>query len=555
MDTFIKKKEAAKNTTEFLKEQLKYLEENMDKICAEYYGKKLGMDLNFEIYFGSLAIYELWKVYDDIHVEILRGSHIVIKLFNKVMESCLIKERSDFSLKESLKTEVKLSLITNMVLHMAKKPRFNMNEIVKIVDKAHKRACKCIDTYFGDRDIKYSEIKDVIDVYELRVDTEGELVDFHTWGNGFSLNRENASEEILEFVVKERGRFKEGLPALNELKVQIDKYKQKMIDGNLLDKWVVDNCIKPPHSSFPILIAENSVKEYKSFLANLKVFYKFLLRIKEIGVVLPKGVKVDISESKIAYSSFSFNYNDCNADKFSEKWVLYQEIDWFIQEIKDQVEEKGLGILVTYKDNILKVEASKKRRFAIGSPTPGMGLREVEVLSNLKRERASIVLSVNEGSIYRNTGEQVLTPEVIVFELVEKIRNADKEYFITLERAKQMLLSVLSPEEEKMMDIEKTVLLEGKENYYALLNKAYNNVVKIPKNLQSMDDIKALCIHPDAEVPMYDGFASIALSVKSGDEEYIMKNSNEFTLKPNLKEKVIRLMNAYKPNHGLRFSI
>ncbi|MGF7535330.1 hypothetical protein AAGG74_16900 [Bacillus mexicanus] len=555
MDIFIKEKDAAKNTTKFLNEQLTYLEENMDMICAEYYGKKLGMDLNFEIYFGSLAIYELSKVYDDIHGEILTGSHIVIKLFNKVMNSCLIKEESDFSLKESLKTEVKLSLITNVVLQMEKKPTYNMIELITKVEKAHQRACENIETYFGDRDIKYSEIKDVIDVFEVRVDTDGELVDFHTWGKGFSLNRENASQEILEFVAKERGRFKEELTALNELKVQIDKFKQKMIDGNLIDKRIVDNCIKPPHSTLPILIAENSVEEYERFLINLKVFHKFLLNMKKIDVVLPKKATVDIPNNKITYSSFTFDYNECNADKFSQQWANYQKIGGFIRAIKDQIEEKGLRTFITYKNNILKIEVSKKRVFTIGSSTPGIGLRGVEALNNWNRERASIVLSVNEGSIYRNTGEQVLTTEVIVFELIEKIRNADKEYFITLERAKQMLLSVLSPVEEKMMDTEKTVLLEGKENYYALLNKSYNNVVKIPKNLQSLDDIKALCIHPDAEVPMYDGFASIALSVKSGDEEYIMKNSNEFTLKPNLKEKVIRLMNAYKPNHGLRFSI
>jgi hypothetical protein len=261
----------------------------------------------------------------------------------------------------------------------------------------------------------------------------------------------------------------------------------------------------------------------------------FMNNLKAASLSLPKEASINLERATLSVGFFRFNYSEKTV--FELKSLMndikdFANIQKLIDGVKKEFGRKELIVNVKFNENILQFELRTK-------------LKDLLV----KTQKCSLSFRCTEGRLYRSTGEEVLTSEVIVFELMEKLRDVDKDYLISVERAKEMLLSVLTEQEEKMFLEEDITILEGEQNYYALLaDQGYNNVVKIPKIESATENMVALCIHPaDSSVPRYDGFAAIALSVKSGDEAYVLNNSNEFSLPGKIKNKVLQMMEQLNP--------
>lgn len=546
-----------------IKEQIEYLKEHKKEICKEYYGMKVGFDLNLTYHFGSLAYFELKKVYSYVPKEIFYSEKLTSEIFGEEMDSCWIQPGAniEFSLKDCMKTEAKMVLLTDFVMDMVRNnKKYYPSEIKrkeKVINNAHKRACKVIDLYFEGRDIVFSEVKDVFDHYEIIVSDQGNVVDFHFGRHGFSLNKQAASYKILEYVEKEREKYQVAADHLKENEKVFTNYREYLINNDLLSKRQAEKVTSHSIGSYELQndSQEKVIGKLNLLKENLEHLITFLGEIKKENVVLPDRAEISIfgKEIKIDYLTYQFTKK---TNDFIKQLKNYLKVEELIEKVRVGIESNEIRCFATYKDNVVKFDATHIPRLSTVRLNEEYEPEQLQEMINRDRKRkpVAIILKSENGKLYRDTGEEVLTSEVIQFEIMEKLRSADKEYFISVERAREMLQSVLSPEEEKLMETENLTIIEGQKNYYALINRTYNNVVKIPKNATSVDEIKALCIHPeDSTIPMYDGFASIVLSVKSGDEDYILENSNEFVLQKKVKEKVLNVFNSFIPEQLLSF--
>lgn len=551
-----------KETKETLiKEQIEYLKKHKPEICKDYYGMKVGFDLNLTYHFGSLAYFELKKVYSYVPKEVFYSEKLTTDLFSEEMDSCWIQPGAniEFSLKECMKAEAKMVLLTKFVMDMIRKDKkYYPSEIrrkEKVINNAHKRACNIIDLYFEERDIFFSEVKDVFDHYEIIVSDQGRVVDFHFGRHGFSLNKQAESYKILEYVEKERAKYQVAAIHLNENEKVFTDYREFLISNSLLSKKQAEKVTSHSIGSYELQndSQDKVIGKLNSLKENLEHLVTFLKEIKEENVVLPERAEISIftKEIKIDYLKYQFTKK---TNDFVQQLKNYLKVEELIEKVRIGIESNEIRCFATYKDNLVKFDATKMPRISRVNLNQEYEPQQLEEMINRDRRRkpVAIILKSENGKLFRDTGEEVLTSEVIQFEIMEKLRSADREYFLSMERAREMLQSVLSPEEEKMMEAENLTIIKGQKNYYALLNRTYNNVVKIPKNATSLNEVKALCIHPeDSSIPMYDGFASIVLSVKSGDENYILENSNEFVLQNKVKEKVLNVFNAFVPEQSL----
>ncbi|MCK2000376.1 hypothetical protein MZM54_03095 [[Brevibacterium] frigoritolerans] len=547
---------------ELFYEQVQYLKENHRKICAQYFGQKVGMDLNLTYHFGSLAYFELKKIYSNVSNEIFYRENLTSEVFGVAMDSCLIQKGDNFSLKESMKTEAKMVLLTNYVMRLIKSGKqIFPSEILrkeKVLNNAHKRACKIIDAFFYERDILFSEVKDVFDHYEMIVTDNGRVVDFHFGTHGFSFNEQTSSLDILAFVEKERAKYQISAEYVKQNNRVFEKFQRRFVEEELLpDKKAKSLVLLDIHSYDLQTISEKGIKaRVDTHKENVEILYEFLKKLKVDQVNLPEQTKFFIDNRRIKIDDFIFNYGSGSSEGYITQFKNYKAIVPLMDKVQQHLQSNELLTTLRFKSNSLQIEARMKPNLGLLRDRLNAMLELQADPMPVKRDRnntsVSLVLPSQNGKLFRKTGEEVLTSEVILFEVMEKLRNSDKEYFLTVERAKEMLFAVLSPEEEELMREENMTIIEGKKNYYALINRSYNNVVKIPKALKHTDDIKALCIHPaEANIPMYDGFASIVLSVKSGDEDYVLDNSNEFSLQQSIKEKVYSLFKSFLPKNEL----
>lgn len=543
---------------ELFYEQVEYLKENNREICAQYFGKKVGMDLNLTYHFGSLAYFELKKIYSNVSNEIFYRENLTSEVFGEAMDSCLIQKGDNFSLKESMKTEAKMVLLTDFVMKLIKsKKQLYPSEIMrkeKVLNNAHKRACNIIDAFFDERDILFSEVRDVFDHYEMIVSDNGRVVDFHFGTHGFSFNEQTSSLDILAYVEKERAKYLISAEYVKQSSRVFEKLQRRFVEEDLLPDKEAKSLVLLDIRSYDLqTVSEKGIKaRIDTHKENVELLYGFLMKLKAVQVKLPDQTKFFIDSKKLKIDDFVFNYGSGSSEEYISQYKNYIAIIPLMDKVQQHLQSNELLTTLRFKSNSLQIEARMKPNLGILRDRLTAMLELQTDPMPIRRDRnntsVSLVLPSQNGKLFRNTGEEVLTTEVILFEVMEKLRNSDEEYFLTVERAKEMLFAVLSPEEEGMLRAENMTIVEGEKNYYALINRSYNNVVKIPKDLKHTDDIKALCIHPaEANIPMYDGFASIVLSVKSGDEDYVLDNSNEFSLQQNIKEKVVSLFKAFLP--------
>ena len=172
-------------------EQLAFLRESKEVIFGEFRKTKIGFDLYLPMKVSYYACFALRKKYTTVHEE-LTTEHFVTQEFSDVLDM-LVSEQDNFSLKESLKAEIKLNVITDYLLSISKKKVYPsaIRKKEAHLKNAIKRAQKVVDDYFKDDDVMYKEMLPFIDIYEVIVQNHGKQVDFHFGRHGFTLTNQN----------------------------------------------------------------------------------------------------------------------------------------------------------------------------------------------------------------------------------------------------------------------------------------------------------------------------------------------------------------------------
>lgn len=558
------------NTTLF-NEQVQYIRENKESMFSFIKGIKIGFDLNLTFYFSAVVAYELRKKYSSIAEGILT-ERFMVNEFGKpnsltneesMLDSVIVKKDEDYSLKESMKAEVVMSVLADYARRMGTGKIYpsQFKKQQKVIWNTIKRAQAQIDTYFREDNIRYCQIADIIDIYEIHIRDYGKQIDLHVGRFGFSMMKDASAKDLLAYVYKERKNVEEKKKLVKKKLVEL-----KMKEENMLREIGITNMFsstedsrldlfyKSTYEAVRLKINENlSFSEYtilsetkeqllekiNSAMENLRSVITFLGELHAEKVKLPEETRIDAERKSLTIHHYVFHYGERKVKEFLTEYKLYLGVRGMLEEIEQNIQEKEVHASVVFENKLVTIKSVLKRK--------QVGAAEENEYRYPQFKTISQILHCKEGILYRPTGEQLLTSDVIVYELLEKIRNIDKTHLESVERAKEMLLSVLSEKEEELLMDKDMTLLTGEKNYYMLLNKrTYNNVIKIPKGSILPKDIKALCIHPaDPNVPMYDGFASIALAVKSGDEDYVLENSNEFEVASNLKKKIMSVFTGY----------
>lgn len=193
-----------------------------------------------------------------------------------------------------------------------------------------------------------------------------------------------------------------------------------------------------------------------------------------------------------------------------------------------------------------------------------------------------IIYKNDERKMFRVSGEEILSFEVILFELLSGRRSEDleecrvflsqeieKEEFMSgvesakLERQKaelrayDMFLSTLNDDQRKMFEKEKITILEGDEYYYFATQLGFNYLIRFKKDQEELDignidSFESLCLHQGSGVPFFDSLAAINLSLQAGEEDYINKKSNKFMINKKHFEKIRGFLDKLKES-GLNF--
>ncbi len=462
-----------------------------------------------------------------------------------------------------MKAEVVMSVLADYARRMGTGKIYpsQFKKQQKVIWNTIKRAQSQIDKYFREGDVCYREIADIVDIYEIHVRDYGRQIDLHFGRFGFSMTNDASAKDLLAYVYKERENVKEKRELVKKKLVELKKKEE-----NLLREMGITNMFSSSKNSGLDELYRNTYEEVRlktnqnltfsdytilsetkeqlleridSATENLRSVITFLGKLHAEKVRLPEEARIDAERKCLTIYHYVFHYDEREVKEFFKEYTSYLGVKDVLEEIEQSIQEKEIHASVVFEKKLVTIKCVIRTKQA--------GAAEENAYRHPRLKTVSQVLNCQGGNLYRPTGEQVLTSDVIVFELLEKIRNIDKAHLESVERAKKMLLSVLSEREEKLLLDKDMTLLTGEKNYYMLLNKrTYNNVIKIPKGSVSPKEIKALCIHPaDPNVPMYDGFASIALAVKSGDEDYVLENSNEFEVASNLKKKIMSVFTRY----------
>lgn len=524
-------------------EQRDFLRTHKDQLFDEYKGIKVGFDLNIPVYFTHVLLFELRKHYETIHPTICSDRFIEEEL-GDVMDRAWVQKGDDFSLKDSFKNEVKLALITNYMIHLSKgmSPATIANQTTYI-ERAAKEAHRIIDSYFENTEVNYSEIEDIVDIFEVLVANNGQEVGLFIGNHRFSLNEGEHVSELLDYTTKQREMMQEKRIFATEQEEHLRVLKQRVlrnVQTNL--KPMLQKTWKTTFDTYQMkALSLSTVKEmFVTWNANLEVSAAFFKTAKEQQITLPKETTLMGDYVTVRIDAFSFDLRKGTPKQFVQQYAAYRANQSFIQSMKEKITEAQYLCETSVKGNALIVKAEHRTS------------KTMQQLDQSKRPRpVEMKFLLEQGGVYRVTGEQVLTEDAVVYQIMEALREGQKQFELSIKRAKEMFLATLTEEEEALFNKENITIIEGKENFYALLDKrssTHNNVIKIPKNMASADEMRALCIHPeDRHVPMFDGFAAIALSIKSEDEDYVLANSNEFTVSKTIKQKLQNVFNQYQP--------
>lgn len=545
-NTIFEEKISIVEDEKLFEEQKKYILENKDLIFERYMDIKIGFDLNLTIYVGSIVIFHLMKKFDVISKEI-RGDKFLTEHFGDVMDSLWIKDdNEDFLLKESMKKEAEITLITDYVLETLGKEPYtteNVLEKEKEIKRSSENAANMIDEFFGDNQFFYQDLACVSEIYEVLVSNEGKQIDLHFGSFGYSLYNENSFEYFAEYIEERKRNIqlsKELIDSKYEILLNLKKevIKELNVTQDIIKEQVMNSIGYKDARYFNFDDVKETFSEEEKNLENLLIF---LRKLKNEDKEMLSKLNLKSNFKSFNIRNLSFEHEGKNPDDIYEEYENYISVESFINNIKNEISEKGFNIKTEVKNNLLYLEVLfSKERLDYAA----------------KKKSVTLLFEVDKGKIRRETGEEVLTCEAVEYQLLEQVRLNDEIYVNSVEKAKEMLISVLSEEEEKMFLENDITILEGEENYYGLVNlQTFNNVIQIPKAMKSMDEVRALCIHPsDSTVPMYDGFATIALSIKSGDEDYVLSNSNAFRLNDKMFEKVKKAFSVFEPLKKLNFA-
>lgn len=524
-------------TDTLFEEQRAFLRENKEAIFGEWKGVKIGFDLYLPVKISYVALFALRKKYTKVHEEIL-SERFVIEEFSDVMDALIVSEDDDFSLKESLKAEVKLNVISDYMRSIrthkktvypsqVRRKEQSLNAIIE-------RARNVIDEYFQHDEVYYQELLPSIDIYEVVVKEKGKLVDFHFGRHGFTLSGNNTTE-LRTFVEKEKEHYKEKLALVNDIKAKIKNLKATNALPRAFNAWLQLSVSAYTIVSRTVEDVERMTEKQAKGLDQLQTF---LAKLKDMGKSFPQQFTLASDYETIVIDHLRVS-TALEPTTFFQQIDEYNQIKPFIEKVVHTCQTQNVSMEATAKNGLFFLKGKVK--------TPSGGRIFEDIALQFRFEC---------GKMYRLTGEEIYTPEALIFEFSEHLRQVDSRYIATIERAKEMLLSTLSETEERLFLEKNVTIIEGEQNYYALVAaQCHTNVVKIPKHLSSVDEIKALCIHPeDHSIPMFDGFASIALSVKSGDEAYVLKNSNEFRLGGIVKEKLKEAVALFEPLRHLELA-
>lgn len=536
---------------QLFQKQAEFIRKHKKEILKPFQNAKIGMTLNSAYYIMGIVSFYLKKHFTIIDSDIV-SEKFLNEEFKDFLDKTLIKKDDDFSLKEALKKEVEMTVYTNYILDYYKnifKPEQGLRRIypseTKRAEKALKnqinRANKIIDDFFKERDIYYSEIKEIIEDYEIQVHDKGKLVDFHFGFKGFTLNGEYKSIDIINYVKTQKENAERNKLVFEKFINKFDFLEKNEITPQIINyEHIFDihnyQIVRKSKDAFDKILKE---LEYK-----LNHLSKFLYELKEKIKQIPKDIFFDIKQNKIVSEFFNFDFEKNDVESFIQEYTIFKNVREIVKNIKTKfTKETTIIPKIVLKNNNLTIKTRIWRN------------SHDESFKHWK-ELSRTFICKNDG-LYRLSGEKVLVEDIIVYELLEDFKNSEKEYFMSLERAKEMFLSTLTDEEAKLYNNENLTVIEGEQNYYVVQNITdFNNVVKIPKDMKSIDEMQALCIMPsEYTIPKFDMFASIVLSIKSKDEDYILKNSNSFTVNSKVKNKILNIFNEFFTNKQQNFAL
>lgn len=542
----------AKSFEGLFEKQKAYLLENKELLFGEYRDKKIGFDFNIPVYLSNLIHFELRKVFSVVDTEIHTDNFLETH-FKDILDALWVQQGDDFSLKEAMKTEVRLTLITRYAMSIRKEKVYpsQVKRKEKVINNAVKKAHSVIDAYFEDRDILHSEIADVIDIFETIVFENGKHIDMHCGSYGFSLAPEKSSLDLIKYVEKERALIEERFELLQEYIYEVDNLEREISNLGLTFREDLERTLMLSDfygNPYTLRKTDRDVLEAElmDHVSGLETLRDFLIEGKKLALPSLSASHVKVKSHSFVIGHYHFDFKEGSVTDFIREMKEYNEVKPFIERIESEFAKKESHFKAIIKQNQLNLSVRMKKNKTIGALQQNLA-HTIE--SGAGSVTGSLSFVIDDGQLRRLTGEKVLTPDVVIYELMEQLREADEKRVLSIENARQMFLSVLSEEEEQMVVNEDVTILEGEENYYALLvTNSYNNVVKIPKELKNESQIKALCIHPaNPSLPKHDGLAAIALSIKSGDEQYVLDKSNEFSVASEVKKKVMDLFNSFVP--------
>ena len=539
-------------------EQLEYLRSRRKEIFSFKDNGPIGMNLYLVVETGALIEYELRKKFTKVDKSLLEESFI-IKEYNEEMDKLCIQPSQDFLLSNSFKNDIRLKVISQFMRQSKNKKLYpsEMRRKEKVLNNKIQRAYAQVDDYFRSGDIHYRTIESVIDMFEVIVNDGGKQVDLHIGNRGFTLGRERTPKDILLYVKDEKRLMKEKEEMVDVFEKEVfnllDAVSSNLTNPglqNLLYRTIEDEIEIDVYS-----LKHDSMDDFTKMLSNCRdgidLFVQLIQEMDDSNMdVSNTDLRVSLVNCKIYESdTFVFDYKKESVHELMKKYNEYCLYKPFMVKVKEELSKNEVNTKVQYKDGTLQMKARYKIVKEIRT------VDELVLMKPQKKKSAQMVFHCKEGKIYRETGEEVLTIEVVLFEIMEKLRNLNSLYLQSVEKAKAMFCSTLTTEEEQLLEERGLTILEGEDNYYALLNsQTYNNVVKIPKVMKHVSEIKSLCIHPaDNSVPMYDGLAAIAFALKTGDEQYVLDNSNQFNVSSNVLTKVLDACKTFVPN--LRLAI
>jgi hypothetical protein len=215
-----------------------------------------------------------------------------------------------------------------------------------------------------------------------------------------------------------------------------------------------------------------------------------------------------------------------NREEFRES-IAFDSFD--IGFVLDQVEAIRKQILTPAKEAI---EAWCRNNAANLYPSPPISFHSIQKNNQMAyafscKDKQLVSIREDQGLLTRENGDIVYNTDTLVREIFEGVSEWISEKENVQIRAIEHFHSTLSEKDEVGTDF---VRIAGEKFDYIILKKSVSihDVVRVEKGKPLTEEfVHALCIHPKkADIPRFDGFATLSMLIKSGNESMINAIAN-----------------------------